>query len=170
MSRLLVAVLLFACAGCSADKALPHYQKGVKALEDEQLEVALASFNDAIAINPQHVDALEKRGDIYWRRGMKRGTTDNQDLKDALADYTQVIRLDPTRARPYLKRGETYNFQSKYELARADLTEVISRSKNEYDLQQAYQERSRCNAQLGNKQDAETDSAKAKELSAKLYK
>ena len=47
---------------------------------------AFADYNEAIRLNPNHVDALRQRG-FHYR--------DKEDLDHAIADFTAILRVEP---------------------------------------------------------------------------
>lgn len=76
----------------------------------------IASYDKAIASNPNHADAYLKRGLAYADKGT---------YAQAVADYTRAIALDPQNDNAYFSRGFAYYKQGEYERAIADYTWAI---------------------------------------------
>lgn len=76
-----------------------------------ELNAALADFQQAIKINPNSADAYNGRASCYGDLGKK-------DL--ALADYNKAIELDPELATAYMGRMGIYCEQGKKELSIID--------------------------------------------------
>ena len=80
---------LAACLGCGSapPKAAPgqaDYESGCQLLAEDELSKAVAAFDRAFKLNPQHAQAVFYRAQANQRLG-------NVDL--AIAGYTQAIRL-----------------------------------------------------------------------------
>ena len=68
---------------------MKHYAKG-------QLQEALVSFDEVIAVKPDYALAYTNRGLVKYRLG---------ELDGSLADHTRVIEIDPRLAEAYTNRG-----------------------------------------------------------------
>jgi tetratricopeptide (TPR) repeat protein/S1-C subfamily serine protease len=92
-------------------------------LYDEQgkPDLALADYNRAISLNPNHALAYYNRGNLYDDQG-------KPEL--ALADFNQAISINPNDAIAYNNRGVLYDDQGKVELALADYNKVIAINPN----------------------------------------
>ncbi|MDE5117194.1 MAG: tetratricopeptide repeat protein, partial [Trichodesmium sp. St2_bin2_1] len=88
-----------------------YFHQGLKHHNQEEYDLAIAKYNQAILLHPKYADAYNNRGNIYDHQG-------KYDL--ALADYNQAIQLEPKYAKVYYNRGIIYSNQGKYDLALAD--------------------------------------------------
>ena len=84
------------------------YKKGVSLMADEKMEEAVRSFEDALRIDPGHVDSLLKLG--YTRFHMT-------DLAGAMDAYNKVHEIDVTNADAWNLKGLIYYRQKNYEKA-----------------------------------------------------
>jgi tetratricopeptide (TPR) repeat protein len=78
---------------------------------------ALASLEQALALDPSLTSVYALRGSIFQSRG---------DLQAALADYTRVLELSPDDLSALRGRAEVYQELGKTESALADYTALIS--------------------------------------------
>lgn len=76
--------------------ALDAFHVGRYHLANGQREQALESFNDALRLNPQFVQAYVARGKLYAELGQH---------ESALADLNFALRLQPTHAEAFAYRG-----------------------------------------------------------------
>ncbi len=72
------------------------YNRGIVLQELKQLDDALASFDKAIALEPNFADALNNRGTVLQE--LKR-------LDDALTSFDKAIVLEPNYADVFYNRG-----------------------------------------------------------------
>ncbi|NEQ40612.1 MAG: 1-deoxy-D-xylulose-5-phosphate reductoisomerase [Okeania sp. SIO3I5] len=72
------------------------YQRGLAKYEQQDYQSALAEFDRAIDIDPNHIDAYIHRGDVKDKL---------EDYEGAIADYNQVINRDSTHPKAYYRRG-----------------------------------------------------------------
>ncbi|MCL2937643.1 MAG: tetratricopeptide repeat protein, partial [Trichodesmium sp. MAG_R02] len=93
-----------------------YFHQGLKHHNQEEYDLAIAKYNQAILLHPKYADAYNNRGNIYDHQG-------KYDL--ALADYSQAIQLEPKYAKVYYNRGIIYSNQGKYDLALADYNKAI---------------------------------------------
>ena|ERR1700677_1086017 len=92
------------------------FQQGMDASRNGQYELAIASFTEAIRLDPKYVPAYNNRGDIFKATG-------NYDK--AIADYDEAIRLDPKYTPAYINRGIAYGAMGEGGKAMADYNEAI---------------------------------------------
>lgn len=76
----------------------------------------LDDLNLALSQNPNRVQALARRGEIYCQQ---------KQYSQALADFSRIIALKPAYAWAYAHRGETYCLLERYEEALADFDRAI---------------------------------------------
>ena len=79
--------------------------KGQTQLKLDQPEAALASFDEALALNPEHTDAMLKRGAALERL---------QRLNEAIECYDRAIATDSTMTMAYLHKGGVFNRMERY--------------------------------------------------------
>ena len=84
------------------------YKKGISLMADEKMEDAVRAFEDALRIDPGHVDSLLKLG--YTRFHMA-------DLAGAMDAYNKVHEIDVTNADAWNLKGLIYYRQKNYEKA-----------------------------------------------------
>jgi tetratricopeptide (TPR) repeat protein len=72
--------------------------RGIEMQEQKRHEEGIASFTQAIELDPNNSEA-------YRRRGMSKRET--KDYSGAMADFTRAIDLDPQNSRAYAGRGGT---------------------------------------------------------------
>ncbi len=162
------------------------FDEGVAQFNERELDSAIASFTEAIRIDPNYADACFSRGvayedtgehdraiadyteairldptdaDAYYCRGFNYWVNDDYDK--AIADCTEAIRLNPQHAGAYSTRGVAYSMTGDQEKAIADYTEAIRLDPN-YSL--AYFNRGLAYEQMGDKAKAESDYAQVKKL------
>jgi len=92
------------------------FQQGVDASGRGDYDRAIASFTEAIRLDPKYVPAYVNRGDIYKTRG---------DYDKAVADYDESIRLDPDHVPAYIDRGLAYAAMHSNDKAMADYDQAI---------------------------------------------
>ena len=85
-----------------------HYKKGVSFMADERMDEAARAFEDALRIDPGHVDSLLKLG--YTRFHMN-------DLASAMEAYNKVHEIDVTNAESWNLKGLIYYRQKNYDKA-----------------------------------------------------
>ncbi len=68
----------------------------LRAINDEDLNAALADCNAALRIDPRHAASLDSRGLVHMKRG---------DFQAALADYEAALTLEPGRGHFLYGRG-----------------------------------------------------------------
>lgn len=84
------------------------YKKGVSLMADEKMEDAVRAFEEALQIDPGHVDSLLKLGYAQFHMG---------NLAGAMESYNKVHEIDVTNADAWNLKGLIYYRQKNYEQA-----------------------------------------------------
>jgi tetratricopeptide (TPR) repeat protein len=77
----------------------------------DDLDRAIADYNQAIQLNPKYGRAYVNRGSAWGTRG---------DLDQAIADYNQAILLDSKDTKAYCNRGMVWEKKHGLQAALAD--------------------------------------------------
>jgi tetratricopeptide (TPR) repeat protein len=85
---------------------------------------AIADFDRAIQLNPEHADAFYNRGVAWSAKG---------DAERAVADYSAAIALQPSHVRALNNRGDLFDRRGEFDRAIADYSSAI-RLKPDYVL------------------------------------
>jgi predicted Zn-dependent protease len=96
----------------AAKPAYDAFDEGLKALADEDTDLATAKAEEAIALLPEE-------GNFYMLRGLARATDEQYDK--ALTNFNSAIRRRDDFFQYYLWRGRTYEALENYDEAVADL-------------------------------------------------
>jgi len=91
------------------------FNLGVGYLDNQELEMALLAFGEAIRLDPAMAEAYNGRGVVHALRG---------ELDKALADCCEALRLNPWSPEFYRTRGYVYNRLGQEENGRADLAKA----------------------------------------------
>ena len=78
---------------------------------------AMADYEASLRVNPDAVDALDRRGFLKQSKGEWEG---------AIADYSRAIAVSPNDAQAYRGRGYAELSLARYDAAIIDLSEAIS--------------------------------------------
>jgi tetratricopeptide (TPR) repeat protein len=84
------------------------FKKGISLMADEKMEDAARAFEDALQIDPGHVDSLLKLGYTRFHMG---------DLAGSMESYNKVHEIDVTNADAWNLKGLIYYRQKNYEQA-----------------------------------------------------
>lgn len=84
------------------------FKKGVSYMADERMEEAARSFEEALQIDPGHVDSLLKLGYARFHMG---------DFAGAMESYNKVHEIDVTNPDAWNLKGLIYYKQKNYEQA-----------------------------------------------------
>lgn len=107
----LVLVLIFPVYG--AQKTIAAYiAEGKEFLKLNNLNEALASFTEALQLDPKSTEALINRGNAYTRKGY---------YDKAIEDYTEIIRLDPQSGKAYNNRAVAHWYNDAPDRAQEDM-------------------------------------------------
>ncbi len=125
--------------------ATRQYQKGLTDIAAGNIPQAIGSFDRAIELDPDYVQAYIERGNAK----------DNiSDFSGAISDYTKAIALDPNQSSAYYNRGTVLSKSGNKQEAIADYTKALSIN-TEYS--QAYLNRGNELDDLGNTASALAD-------------
>ncbi len=92
------------------NRGLAYYQRG-------DLNRALAEYDQALAIDPNNVEAHSNRTIVY---------TIKKDFNRALADINEALTINPNDAEVYNNRGNVYNAMEDLNRALMDYNEAIN--------------------------------------------
>jgi tetratricopeptide (TPR) repeat protein len=120
------------------EQMLSHYTK-------EQLNLALAQYNQALTMNPQAAFALSNRGQVYYDKG---------ELDKALTDFTQALTINPRLASSHIGRGFIFIKKKQWDLAMEDFDQAVLIAPQDA---LAYYGRALCFSKNGDKQKAAND-------------
>jgi tetratricopeptide (TPR) repeat protein len=73
-----------------------HNNRGLVYKEENQLEKALACYNEAIRVDPTYQGSYENRGNIFFLQGKS---------EVAIADFNQALKMKPKSEVAYNSRG-----------------------------------------------------------------
>lgn len=93
-----------------------YQQRGRAQRDAERYELALADFESALRLDPDHAASLAGRGETYRILGQH---------EKALASFDRAINLEPEKDWAIASRGQTYFAMGRHEDAIADLTRAI---------------------------------------------
>lgn len=113
-----------------ASKAGDFYIQGQSQHVKGDSQAAIASFTQAISLNPNYAEAYNSRGLAYFDLGNQQG---------AIADYNEAIRLNPNFAPAYNNRGNARAANNDKQGAIADLQRAATIFERENN-RQLYQE------------------------------
>ena len=174
---------------CKVCRSAIHFTRGAAEAALENHDVAIEDYNNALELNPKHVQAYINRGHAKNARG---------DTDGAIEDFSNAIQLNPEEGTAYFSRGgikskiedyegaiDDYNFAIKHnpepaklyyiyyirgnaKLKLDDFADAIDDYDNAIRLHpkyaNAYNKRGKAKEALGQHEDAEADFNKVKEL------
>jgi tetratricopeptide (TPR) repeat protein len=98
------------------ENAEAYYQRGRKHEQEQQFDLALADYTEALRLDPKLARAWSDRGWLHYRKGL---------LDQAVTDYDEAIRLEPQRASAWSERGYIHSRRQDYDKALDDLNRAI---------------------------------------------
>ncbi|MES2828455.1 MAG: tetratricopeptide repeat protein [Bacteroidota bacterium] len=107
-----------------SEAAKSAQEKGVALQKQKKYDEAIASYTEAIMLEPSYPDPYRSRGFVYYLY--------IKDYSKALADYNMLIKLTPNQSYSYSDRARLYNAMERYTDAANDYTEAI-RLKPDHD-------------------------------------
>ena len=93
-----------------------YNERGNAYFTNNNHDLAIAAYTQAIRLNPNYARPYRNRGNIYYER---------RDYDRAIADYTQWVRIEPNSANPYSNRGWSYMHKGNFTQARADVNRAL---------------------------------------------
>jgi len=111
----------------------------------EQLNLALAQYNRALATNPKSALAFINRGQVYYDKG---------ELDKALADFSKSFTINPDLTLAHVGRGFVFIKKDQWDLALEEFNQAIRIAPQDAF---AYYGRALCFSKSGDKQKAAND-------------
>ena len=102
-------------------EAVKLNQRGLDELRKKEYDRAIATFREALQIQPEYVEALDNLGQALEATG--------QDA-EAIADFDKAIKIAPENALAYANKGLALFHQGKYEEAAASYRQAIEHHKD----------------------------------------
>ncbi len=93
-----------------------QFQAGLKKLQRDDIEGAINCWNQAIQLNPRHIEALLLRGDAKRRQ---------MDYTGALSDLNRALAYEPQSTEAYFLRAKVSIDRSENVSALADLCKSL---------------------------------------------
>ena len=103
---LLVVGATPAATGSEPTTAKGWSQRGVEQCANRQFEDAVNSLTKCLALEPDHVEALDARGSAHFMIGK---------FAESVADFDRQIKLRPERANGHWRRGISLYYAGKYD-------------------------------------------------------
>ena len=153
---LAAALVAFALSSTACERAAQradaHFQAGKELESQEQIEEAIAQYDQALQINAANANYYFRRGGSYGRLGR---------YDKALQDLSQAIRLDSGHVGAYSTRGIIHFLLGEYQKAIDDYGEVIDRLPQ---VGEFYVNRAKAYTRLGDDAAAQRDVEQAVDL------
>ncbi|MCL2218548.1 MAG: tetratricopeptide repeat protein [Chitinispirillia bacterium] len=108
-----------AANGIAAPDINSHVMHGKAYMHADDLDSAMASFNEALAVAPDNAALYYLRGIAYGRK---------KEFEMAIEDFDAAIGITPEDAKLYLARGVAYNKEEVYDKAILDYETAIELS------------------------------------------
>ena len=100
--------------------ALVYMKHGRDYLKNSDYDRAIANFDKAIELNPNHA-SYYARGEAHYK---------NKNYDRAIEDFTIAIKFNPSHASAYRNRAGAYYNRGEYDRAITDCTKVIELDSN----------------------------------------
>jgi tetratricopeptide (TPR) repeat protein len=152
---MILVVLLLCSPVAAADLAEQYYGDGVNFSNAGQYSEALASYDKAVFIRPNHADAWINRGVALENLGRYSEAIDSYDkaialqpssaeawygrgialrklgrFADAISSYEKAIAINPSYAEAWLNRGAALDYLGRYDEAIASYDMVLALQPN----------------------------------------
>jgi tetratricopeptide (TPR) repeat protein len=108
--------LLFPMIASAQTTAQDYFERGYEAAEQKDLDKAVASYNEALRLDPFYIDAYYNRGWCYIEMGKNN---------EAIRDFSKIIELDKEYRNAYMSRGTARYNLGDYEKAIEDYLNEI---------------------------------------------
>jgi tetratricopeptide (TPR) repeat protein len=93
-----------------------YYNRGFAHFSKSDVDLALADWNSALALDPRDARTYRQRGSAYFSKG---------DYNRAIADFDRAIALEPAEPRAYYNRGLVFKARGEVARAAADFTAAV---------------------------------------------
>ena len=104
-------------AQLAQNSAEDYKERGLAYYKQNQFDLAIGEFNEAIRLDPNNGVAYSFRGDAYYAQ---------KQFDLAIRDYSEVIRLEPKHAVFFTsRRGDSYAALNEFDAAFRDYNEAI---------------------------------------------
>jgi lipoprotein NlpI len=100
----------------NAELYLLYYYRAFEYKRKDDLDRAIADYDQVIRLNPKYPAAFINRGNVYIRKG---------NFDRSIADLDQAISLDPEDAKAFYNRGLAYRAKGNLDRAFADYDQAI---------------------------------------------
>ncbi len=129
-NSIILLLIILTSFGTYGQNPKKNYKNGVKLAENNQLNEAIAEFDQAIQLNDAYVDAYFARGEAYEKLDKN---------EEAAKDYEKAAELEPSVV-DYLYHSGKINYKlQNYDKALKYLTEAVTLDKSNF---QAFQYKS----------------------------
>jgi len=122
---ILIVSLVGSLAAAADMTAEEYYNQGIDYANLRQYTDAIASYDNAIRINPEYSKAWYNRGNAQFNLGR---------YPDALASYDNATRIDPGYSEAWVNRGVTLGILSRYDEAIASYDNASKISPDDADV------------------------------------
>lgn len=122
-------------------------------LRQNDIDRALADYNEAIRVVPDFAPAFAGRGFVYLFA--------RPQLDRAISDFSEAIRIDPASANVFYYRGVAWSGKGDWERAIADFDQAI-RLRPTFSI--AYRDRGKAKEAKGDKAGGAADRAEAERI------
>lgn len=110
-------------------QATEWFEKGLHHTVGREEDLAIDEYTQAIALNPDYIEAYNHRGVAYYNRGLP--TNDRAYFERAVEDFRKVVALNPESQTATFAQSVIYLFEEKYDQAIAELDQAIAANPSE---------------------------------------
>ncbi len=89
----------------TSNLANTYYNRGCEYRNKNQCDLAIADYNQAIQLDPTHVQSYNNRAVCLYNKG---------EYDSAAADYVKALQLDPKHVNSYYGLGNVYRLKGDY--------------------------------------------------------
>jgi len=105
-----------------------YYNQGNANIQSNDNDGAIASYTEALKLDPKLIYALIARGAAYYSKG---------DYQSAVDDYSRTLELEPNDAGVFNSRGNAYRQMGNYQMAIADYEAALRIDPNNAEAREA---------------------------------